>query len=373
MIVSTFLSISFLVRPFFSERSQPPLEHCSASQAVAISSHQDSDIFANISFSTRNLKSDFDLTVNPQNTDTGVDSSPTFPYVSDALTCDSGSCNAPDLSTNYHNQPSVFFPQEFPSPQQCLAGTPRPCDSDYLSELQDPSPFKDAVNGGFRAGSIFNTSAFSISMRRLASRLPIQGRADPFPTTHLPRAVHTPAFQSAHQWISHDGLVDGITCNSSLAPAQQLLHTPFHPLYLFPLEKRLDHGLASDWTWPQNLDVSFGPREGNCSDILSRYSPAVYQRNLAYPEMKVIPPRLHSSPSESDVLRVPYSYVATSPATVSESISSESAIDFPGQGVQASSENLASPPVIMPTPVYPVSYIHSDGAHTYALPSTLLP
>ncbi|KAH0830516.1 TEA/ATTS domain family-domain-containing protein [Lanmaoa asiatica] len=97
------------MRPLFSERSQPPSEHCSAPQleTVAISSQ---DIFTNISFSTRHLKSDFDLTVNLQNADTGADSSSTFSYASEL---NGGSCNALDLSTNSHNQPPFFSLRRF--------------------------------------------------------------------------------------------------------------------------------------------------------------------------------------------------------------------------------------------------------------------
>ena len=369
VIVATCLLSSFPVRPFFSERSQPPSEQCSAPQAVAIPSQ---DIFANISFSTRHLKSDFDLTVNLQNTDTSTDSSPTFPYVSEASSFSGGPCNALDLSTNFHNQPSIFFPQEFLSPQQCPAGTLRPSDSDYSSEFQDPLFCKDAINGGSRAGAAFNTSAFSISMRRLAPRLPIQGRVDPGPIAHFSRAAHAPAFQPTHQWVSHDGLTDGISCNPPLISVPQLFHTPFHPLQLFPPEKqRLDPGLASDWMWPQNPDIVLGPREGTFGE----YPPTIYQHNFTCPETRDNSPGFHSSPSESEVSRLPrvisYSYVATSPATVSESVSTEGAIDFPTQAVQESSKNLASPPMIRPTPVYPVSYIHSDDAHTS--PSSLLP
>lgn len=364
------------MRPLFSERSQPPPEHCSPPPAVASISSQ--DIFANISFSTRHLKSDFDLTVNLQNTDTGADSSSMFSYASEAPSLNEGSCNALDLSTNFHNQASFFFPQEFLSPQQYPAGTLHPSD-DYLSELQDPLLFKNAINGGFRAGSAFNTSAFSISMRRLASKLPIQGRqVDSGSTTNFSRTVHSPGFQPTHQWIPHDGLMDGISCNSLLAPAQQVFHTPFHPLQLIPSEKqRLEPGVESDWMWSQNPDIPLGPQEDTLGEVRLRYPPAVHHYNTTCPEIRADSPRSYSSPSESETLRLPrgvsYSYAVTNPATVSESASNENGIDFLGQAVPESSENLASPLVIRPTPVYPTSYIHSkihpDG-HTLA-PSLL--
>ncbi|KAG8217465.1 TEA/ATTS domain family-domain-containing protein [Butyriboletus roseoflavus] len=355
------------MRPLFSERSQPPSEHFSAPQAIS-----SQDIFANISFSTRHLKSDFGLTVSLQNADTSADTSSMFSCASEASSLNGGSCNALDLSTDFHNQPPFFFPQEFHSPQQCPAGTLHPFDSDYFSELQDPLLFKDAMNGGFRAGSAFNTSAFSISMRRLASKLPIQGRqVESGSTTHFSRPVHSPGIQSTHQWVSQDDLMNGISCNSPLPPAQQAFHIPFHPLQLIPPDKqRLEVDPASDWVWPQNPDIPLGPREGTLGEVRLRYPPAMYADfNSTCPEMRVNSPGSHNSPSESEVPRLPrgisYSYAVTSPATMSESVSNESTINFPGHAVPESFENLTSPLVIKPTPVYPISYIypniHFDG------------
>lgn len=331
------------------------------------------DIFANISFSTRHLKSDFDLAVNLQNTDASADSSSMFSYASEASSLNDGPCNALDVSTNFHNQPSFFFPQEFLSPQQYPAGTLHPSDNDYLSELQDPLLFKDAINGGFRAGSAFNTSAFSISMRCLASKFPIQGRqVESGSTTHFSRAAHSPGFQPTNQWISHDGLMDGIPCNSPLTLAQQTFHTGFHPPQLIPPEKqRPDPGLASDWIWPQNPDI-LGHREGTFGELRLRYPP-MYHYNPTCPEMRLDSPGSHSSPSESEVSQVPrgisYSYAVTSPMAMSESVLNESTIDFLGQAIPESFETPTSPLVIRPTPVYPTSYvhsnIHSDG-HTSA-------
>lgn len=367
LIVATCLLFSVLVRPFFSERPQLPSEHCeSATQAVTISSQ---DIFANISFSTRQLRNDFDPTVDLRDT---ADSSPRFPNASEASSSNGGSRDTLDLSTNFHEQPSIFSPQEFLSPPQCQSGTLRPSDSDYLPELKDPLLCKDAMNGGFRTSSAFNTSAFSLSMRRLASRFPIQGRVDSGITTHFSRAVHAPAFQPTHQWISHDVLTDGICWNPPLISAPQLFHPPFHPLQPFPPEKqRLDLGLTSDWMWPQYPEIALGPREGPFSEYLS----TMCQPNPTCPEMRVSSPGFHCSPSsESEIPQlqgISYSYVTTSPAIVSESVSADSAIGFPGQAVQESSEHLASPPMIRPTPVYPVSYIHSDDVHTSS--SSLLP
>jgi hypothetical protein len=351
------------VCPLFSERSQPPSEHCSASQAIATISSQ--DVFTN-TVSTRHLKSDFDLAVDLQNMDTGADSSSTFSYASEASSFNGGSCNALNLSTNFHEQPSLFPPEEFLSqiPQQCPANTLHPSDSDYFSELQDALLFEDER---FRAGSAFNTSAFSISMRRLASKLPIQGRLiDLGPTTSFSRALHSPGFQPTHQWISHDSLLDGVSCNSPLASAQEAFHMPFLPLQLIPSEKqRLGPGFASEWMWPQNPDIPLDPREGTFGELRLRY-PEMYQYNPTYPEMRVNAPRSHSSPSESEASRLPrgicYSYAVTSPATTSESVSNEGAIAFDRQTPESS---VASPLVIRPTPIYPISYIHSDG-HTRA-------
>lgn len=362
-IIASCLLISFSVRPLFSERSQPPSEHFSAPQAVAISSQ---DIFANISFSTRHLKSDFDLTVNLQNADTGADSSSVFSCASEPSSLNGGSCNTLDLSTNFHNQPPLFFPQEFHSPQQCLAGFLHPSDRDYFSELQDPLLLKDVMDGGFRAGPAFNTSAFSISMRRLASKLPIQGRqVDSGSTMHFSRPVQSPGIQSTHQWISHDGLMNGISCNSPLTPAQQAFHMPFHPLQLIPPEKqRLGPDLASDWMWPQNPDIPLGIREGTFGEVHLQYPTMYADYNPTSPEMRVNSPGSHSSPSESEVSRLPretpYLHAITNPATMSGSISNESAITFPGRAVPEPSEDLTSPLVIKPTPVYPISYIHPN-------------
>jgi len=355
VIVARCLLIPLLVSPLFSERSQPPPEHFSAPQAIAMASQ---DVFTNISVSTRHLKSDLDLAVNLQNTDT--DNSSAFSYASEASSFNDSSSNrdALNLSTNFHDQAS-FFSQEFlsPVPQDTL----HPSDSDYLSEFQDALLFKDAINEGFRVGSAFNTSAFSISMRHLASKLPIQGRlVDSGPTTHFSRALHSPGFQPTHQWISHDSLLDGVPCNSLLASAHEAFHTPLLPLQSIPPENRLNHGLASEWTWPQNPDIPLGPREGTYGEVRLRYPTAMYQYNPTYPEMRVNVPESDGSPSESEVSRLPrgisYSHAITSPATVSES---GCPIDLSRQSSE-SSENLASPLVIRPTPVYPVSYIHSN-------------
>lgn len=353
VIVARCLLISLLVSPLFSERSQPPPEQCSAPQAIAMASQ---DVFTNISVSTRHLESDLDLAVNLRNMDT--DNSSMFSYASEASPFKDSSSNrdAPNLSTNFHDQPS-FFPQEFfsPVPQGIL----HPSDSDYLSELQDALLFKDAINEGFRAGSAFNTSAFSISMRRLASKLPIQGRlVDSGPGTHFSRAFHSPGFQPTHQWISHDSLLDGVSCNSLLAPAHEAFHTPFLHLQSIPPEKQLNPGLTSEWMSLQNPDIPLGPREGAYGELHLRYHPTC-------PEMRVNAPESDGSLSESQVSRLPrgisYSYAITSPVTVSESVSNGCPIEQSPE----SSQNLASPLVIRPTPVYPVSYIHpnihSDG------------
>ena len=355
----------FLVRPLFSERSQPPSEHCSAPQTIATISSQDG--VTNASVSTRHLKSDLGLAVNLQNADTGADSSSTFSHASEASSFNGDLCNGLNLSsTNFHDQPSFSSPQEFLSlvPQQCPASTLHPSDSDYLSELQDVLLFEDAINERFRAGSAFNTSAFSISMRRLASKLPIQGRLmDPGSTTSFSHALSSPGFQPTHQWISHGSLMDGVSCDSPFTSAQEVFHTPFLPLQFIPPEKhRLHPGLTSEWMWPQNPDIPFYPRDGTFGELHLRY-PAMYQYPT-YPEMWVNTPTSHSSPSESELSRLSrglsYSYAITSPATASESISNGGAIDFPRQTPE-SSEGHASPLVIRPTPVYPISYIHPDG------------
>ncbi|KAF8559521.1 hypothetical protein OG21DRAFT_457021 [Imleria badia] len=345
------------MQPLFS---QPPTEHCSAPQTTAISSQ---DIFTNIS---RHIKSDLDPTINLQDMDTGAS---TFSFASEPSSFNGGSCNAFNLSANFHEQPSFFSSQEFLSsaPQQwpAVQVALHPSDSDYLSEFQDALLFKDAINEGFRSGSAFNSSAFSISMRRLASKLPLQSRlVDSGPTMHFSRAVKSPGFQPTHHWISRDSLLDGVSCNSSLASAQEAFHPPFLPLQLIPSEQqRLDPGLASEWTWPRNPDLPFDLREGSFGEIRLRYPPATYQYNPTCPEMRVNTPGSHSSPFESEVPRLPrgnpYSYAYTSPATVSESVSNQGAIDFPKHSPE-SAEYLASPFVIRPTPVYPISYIHSD-------------
>lgn len=352
------------MRPLFSERSQPPSEQCSAPQAIAISSQ---DVSTNTSVSMRHLKSDLDFAINLLNTDTGADSSATFSYASEASSFNDDSYyNALNSSTNFHER-SFFFPEEFLSqvPQQCPANTLHPSDSDYLSGLQDALLFEDTINERLRAGSAFNTSAFSISMRRLASKLPIQGRLmDLGPTTPFSRALHSPGLQPTHQWISHDSLMDGVSCNSPLASAQEPFHMPFLPLQLIPSEKqRLDPYLASEWMWPQNPDIPLGPREGTFGEVRLRY-PAMYQYNPTCPEMRVDVPRSYSSPSESEASRLPRGmcYSVTSPATASESVSNEGAIAFHRQTPESS---VASPLVIRPTPVYPISYIHSDD-HTRA-------
>ena len=303
------------------------------------------DTSTNTSVSTRHLKSDPDLPLNLQNTDTGALGSSTFSYGSEASSL---------------NSTSFFPPQEFlsPVPQQCLAGALHPCDSDYLSELRDALLFKDAMNEGFRSagGSAFNASAFSISMRRLASRLPIQGRLmDSGPTTHLthfPHAVNTPGSLPTHQWISHDDSMDAVSCNSPFTSVEEAFNMPFFPLQLIPSEKRLDPGLASEWTWPKNPDILLDPRGGSFDEIRLRYPPVTYQYN---PELRLGTPGSHGSLSEYGLTRgISYSYPVASPATVTESVSND------GGGSPESSENLASPFLISPIPVYPISYIHSD-------------
>ncbi|KAF8136301.1 TEA/ATTS domain family-domain-containing protein [Boletus edulis] len=350
----------------FSERPQPP-EHSSAPQSTARSSQ---DIFTNISVSTRHIKSDPDLPVNLQDMDTGAISSSALTYPSETSSFDGGSCNALSLSTNFQHQPSLYPPQEFlpPLPRQCPAGALHPSNSDYISELQDALLFKDTINEGFRSGSAFNTSAFSISMCRLASKLPIQGRlVDSSPTTqmHFSHAVRSPGFHPTHQWISQDNLMDGVSyqCNSPLTPVQEAFYTPLFPLQLDPSEtQRFDNGLASEWTWPKNPNVPLDPqREGSFDEIRLRYLPAMYQYDPSCLDTRVNISGSHSSPSESEASQLPrglyYSYAVTSPATASESVSNEGTVDFQSP---ESFENLASPLVIRPTPVYPISYTHSN-------------
>ena len=104
---------------------------------ISRTSMSSQDTSTNTSVSTRHLKSDPDLPINLQNTDTGALSSSTFSYGSEASSL---------------NSTSFFFPQEFlsPVPQQCLASALHPSDSDYLSELRDVLLSKDAMNEGFR-------------------------------------------------------------------------------------------------------------------------------------------------------------------------------------------------------------------------------
>lgn len=327
------------------------------SQTIAMSSQE---MFTNSSVSTRHTKSDLDPAINLQDTDTGPVqvASSTFPYASEPSSFHGGSCNGLNLSADFHDQHSFFSSQEFLSPalQQCPAISLHPSDSDYLSELQDALLLKDAINEGFRSGSAFNTSAFSMSMRRLASKLPLQSRlVDSGQTMHFSRAVNSPAFQPT---LSHDNLI----YNSPFTSVQETFHPPFLPLHLVPSEKqRPDPGLSSEWVWPKNPDLTLDPREGPFSEIHLQYHPAIYQYNFTCPEINT--PGLYSSPSENEVPRLPrgisYSYTIPSPSTASGSASNENTIDFPKRSPEPS-ENLASPFVIRPTPVYPISYIHTD-------------
>ena len=374
ILLPAFL-MSFPVRPLFSEHSHPLADHCSVQQPVP-APIPSQDTPANLAFGTRHFKSQFDLTSSAQNADTGADNSSTFPYVSEVSSLDGGSCDALDFSTNLHNKSSITHSQELLSPQQSPSNTFHHSDSDFLSELQDPLLFKDALTGAFRADSTYNTSAFSISMRRLASRLPIQGRVDPYPTTHLSRPIHTSASQPAHQWTSYDGWMDSIPCAPPLtAPARQWLHTPFHSPHLLPAEKqRLDPVVASDWAWPQNSDIVLGPQDSNFAEIPPRYPLTVYQPDYTYSEMGINSPVFQSPQSESEGSQfsqgLSYHYMATSPTIVSD-VSAESAIDVTGQ---VSPEIFASLlPVIRPTPIYPVSYIHSDGDPDAPTLNLLLP
>ncbi|KAG9318427.1 TEA/ATTS domain family-domain-containing protein [Chiua virens] len=357
----------------FLERHQPSPDHRHDQCSTAVVSSP--DVFANmISFNTHHLKSEFDLSIDLRNTDASGDASGTFSNGSEVPYLSSNS--ALDLSTKFHDQTPVFFPQDFLSPQYTANHT-HASDGDGFSESQDQLSFKESINGGFRVGSTVNTSAFSISMRRLASRPPIQDRQFELgPTTHCSHVVHSPTYQSTHQWISHDGSMDDISYNPSYAPAQQALHMPFHPLQLIPTEKqRLETGFGSDWMLPHDPDIPLGIREDAFGEVRIRYPQLPYHYN---PTCPVNSPVTYGSPSESEVPRLSrglaYPYATASPITTSDS-ETESATIFPEHALRLreSPEIFASPLLIKPTPLYPISYIHpkvySDHTPTRGLPS----
>ena len=189
-------------------------------------------------------------------------------------------------------------------------------------------------------------------MRRLASRLPIQTRLmNSGPTTHLthfPHAVNTPGSRPTHQWISHNDLMDAISCNSPFTSVQETFNMLFLPLQSIPSEKRLDPGLASEWTWPKNPDILLDPRGGSFDEIHLRYPPVTYQYN---PKLRLGTPGSHGSLSEYGLTRgIFYSYPVASPATVTESVLNDSG------GSPESSENLASP---SSSAKYPCTQFHT--------------
>lgn len=289
----------------------------------------------------------------------------------DAPSFNGGPCNSLSL-TNFYDDPPFSSPRELlsPVPQHRLAGALHPSDNDYLSwNLQDALLFKDAVNGGPRSGSAFNAPVSSISTRQLASK-PMQGRlVDSGPTMHFSHTVHSLGFQPTRQWFPHDSWMEGVSCNSPLTSGQEAFHTPLVPLQFIPSEKqRLYPGLASEWVWPKYPDLPLDPREDYFTELRRRYPPAMHQYNSTTPGFYS-----SSSPSESEVSRLPrgfsYSYAITSPATASES---ENIIDILGPSPE-SSDNLASPFVIRPTPLYPISYIHTDIHVNSCTPATALP
>lgn len=201
-----------------------------------------------------------------------------------------------------------------------------------------------------------------MSMRCLASR---RRQVDLGPTAHRFRTIQPPGFQSTHQWVSHGGLpIDG-SCNSPLNLSQDVFHTTSYPPHLTePDKQRLDPGLSSDLTWPHHPDMSLEPRDVTFGEFRLRYPPATYQYDLTYPEMRDYPHGSYGSPTqgkESQLPRgIPYSCAFTTPAIVTGNVSKWDAIDSAGIAMPESPEDLVSPLIFRPTPIYPISYTHSD-------------
>ncbi|KAF9227988.1 TEA-domain-containing protein [Gyrodon lividus] len=359
------------MRDLFSEPSHLSSDYHGIAQTGAVVDSQ--HILNNFSSSAIPLKTEFNPTFNFRSATTGTDNSSAFPYLSEMSPSYSGTSSVLDSSIAFHNQPNFIFTQEKSLPKEGQAGTLLLSGSDHPFELHGESFFKDSMGGSFQAGPAFSTSTFSMTMRRLAPKpAGPDCQLDLPPSVRSSRAICSPRFQSTHQVISHDGsdyaLMD-LAFNSPLTPTEQVFHSPLQlPQMIRPERSRL---APDGWTWPKNSDISYsplGPRANGCSGICLEH-PLLTDHYSSCPETRVDSPGCYSSSSESEELRlarrISYSY-APSPSSMARTGSALALL--PTLAMPEPSDYLASPLIIKPTPLYPVSYIHSENS-TSEVPS----
>ncbi|KIJ69471.1 hypothetical protein HYDPIDRAFT_24308 [Hydnomerulius pinastri MD-312] len=368
------------MRALFSEPSQLSSEYHGPGQATDAVDPQ--DILNGFSTSTNSLKSEFDSSFSLQSTASGAESS--FAYLSETSSS-SVAFRMLDSSMIIHDPSSFAFNQEKLPSQEGQMGAVLPAGSDHSYDVHNGALFKDSMGGPYQPSPAFNTSAFSMSMRRLASKLPALGRQlDLPPPAYSSRTVCSPGCQSTHQLVAHDGsnytLVD-LPCNFPLTPTEQVLHTPLQPPQIMRHDRRrLAPDLERSWTWPQNPDVSYSPLGPSASRASgaggSYYEQPLLDQYASYPASYPLtrdhsPGCYSSSSSESDgsclARRLSYSY-APSPLSVMKTVPGGSML-LPNLPMpEPSEEHLASPLIIKPTPLYPVAYTHSESS-TPEIPS----
>ncbi|KAF9246578.1 hypothetical protein BU15DRAFT_58599 [Melanogaster broomeanus] len=349
--------------------SQLPLEsHETGATADA------QDILGNYSFSTNSLKTGFGPTVNLHSTTTSTDTYAAFSCLSE-ISSISRASDELNSSMMSDIQSSFVFAQNKISLQQ--GQMVPPAGSDYPFEFHDRSFFKDSMGGSFQTSPVFSTSAFSMSMRHLASNISVPGRqSDPLPLAHPSCAVCSPRFRSTHHSNPQDGpnfaLMDPHH-NFPLNPTEQVPHTPFYPRQMVDTETpRKSPDLEYGWIRSHNSDLSCLPLGPPLSGAINRFSeiylehPSLADHYTSCPETSINFPECYGSSFESKGLQlargISHSYaLAPSESSVTRMVSAMG-VSLPTLVMPEPSEKLTPPLIIKPTPLYPFSCVRAEDS-----------
>ncbi|KAG1756293.1 TEA/ATTS domain family-domain-containing protein [Suillus paluster] len=212
--------------------------------------------------------------------------------------------------------------------------------------------------------SVSTGPEISLSLRRLSNKLSPLTRQSEMPNALHSSQIHcSPGCQVPHHVVTHD---DSFTMmdfhrNYPLTPVDQLLHTPLQPPQITRLEKRrvVPENVDGSWNWPVNADTSGSPVDSDW------YAPHAHTAEplLSFPDMRGAPAfymDYMSDFSPRDFFPLGLSHAQlTCP-------------HFLHDPCAQAEEQLASPLLIKPIPIYPVAYAHAEDRTPHLSPDPAL-
>lgn len=271
----------------------------------------------------------------------------------------SSSCGFPELDsmTIAKEEPPLMFDLEKKEDERCQSTTAVAAVCDGVAPDRNSTPLL-----GFSSNSSpFGMTTFSMSMRRLACKLPSLGRyLDLDPPMH---STQNPQYMFGQD--ASNISMSNFPHSHPHTPIEQVLHTSPHPSHITRHKRyQLNSDLDRSWTWPSSLNPEYlySPEFNesrydqhlSAEQYLSCFatnSPSIY---YGLPE--------HDDPYLTGRLQCPQSFCMSTIPHISTNASKTglgTALSM-SSGLTQVDGNTQAPIVVKPTPLYPLTYNHLE-------------